>query len=137
HQLLVVAAPHVVTSLRVTLARRRELDVVSLPCRVFRPVVGVTTIHEELTTRRQTEWQHAESTHVRGRARKESQLDGHALFSRHDLHTDSVEVATFTGNVAAKLFVTDHSTTANPHVVADRDGKRVEQILGRDARLLQ
>src|SRR5205085_427106 len=85
----------------------------------------------------QRERQHAEATHIRSRARKESHLDGDALFSGHDLHTDSVEIATFAGDVTSELFVADQSTTTNPHVVADRDGERVEQISGRRAGLFQ
>jgi len=34
--------------------------------------------------------------------KREGQLYGDALFSSHDSHTDSVEVATFTGDVVAR-----------------------------------
>lgn len=106
-QLLVVAAPQVVTSLRVTLARLHELDAVSLPCRVLRPVVGVTTIHEELTAFRQRERQHADPAHVRGRARQKGHLDGDALLGSDDLDPHAVEVAPLADDVAAELLVRD------------------------------
>src|SRR5205085_2310185 len=70
-------------------------------------------------------------------ARKETELDGDARFSGHDLHSHSVEVATFTGDIAAELFIGDQPTTANPHLVAHRHGERVKQVSGRRTQLLQ
>src|SRR5947209_7465489 len=78
HQLLVIAAPHIIAALRVTFARRRKLYCVGLSCRVLRPIICVAAVHEELAAPWQTKRQHAEAAHVRGRAGQECQFDGHA-----------------------------------------------------------
>src|ERR1051325_5487368 len=137
HQLFVITAPAIIPSLGVLLPRWCKLNPIKLCHRVFRPIVSVATVHEELAPFRQVQRQHVQPARIRSRAGQESKLYGHACFGRDNLHFDAVKVATLGTHPSSELLASHYSRARDANVVADRHRKRVQQIFVRVAGLLQ
>jgi hypothetical protein len=137
HQHLVVSFRWLISALRVLLAAHRKAQPVGFFGSIFRRIIRLTTVHEQLAVGRQLKRQHIQSSHISRPAWDESKLYGQAALGRDDMHFHTKEIAPLGNTLAAPLLASRQPPTRDADVVADFNRETVEQVLCRGVGLFE
>ena len=126
--LFVIFNQRLATSSGIAFARNLQSDLLTFRQVLFPFVISIGSIGKQLGGLQIGQRQVSQPAQVVITARHDTKLGRDTIRRCDDLHFDAVKIPAFALNATAIRFIRDNPAPINANVVADRNGKRVEQV---------